>query len=230
MPTTRPVVTVTRSMRETAVKRICRARIARCCTVKPLRKKVPAKAKVIARSCGSPKNQTIAGATATRSNEAEVPITTLIQKRFDTWACVISARCTVGIERPTSLNTRMKPITLVTMATRPKSFGTSNLVKAITDRVLSANPAPCAVTDTAVLDRARFFRSPRRCRVSRCASFEAERVTRPVSTALIALSSSEQSVLEFFVLLDGSVLLAFFIRLRREDGIRYRQDRDRSAP
>jgi hypothetical protein len=79
------------------------------------------------------KNHAIGGAQAIKSSDAEPLRATLIQKRFDTWAWVISSCCTVGVDSPASFKTDKKPITLVTRATKPKSFGTSSRFNTITE-------------------------------------------------------------------------------------------------
>jgi hypothetical protein len=52
-----------------------------------------------------------------------------VQKRLETWVCVMPSRCTVAVDNPASLKIRKKLIIVVTIATKPKSRGESKRAK-----------------------------------------------------------------------------------------------------
>ena len=63
------------------------------------------------------------------------PTPTLTQNSVETCSSEISWRWMVTIDRPAVLKRSKMPVTAVTMATRPKSLGSSSLAKTMRDPV-----------------------------------------------------------------------------------------------
>jgi hypothetical protein len=108
------------------------------------------------------------GAAVARVRAVTALTAIFIQKRLETWACVILSRCTVAIERPASLNTPKKLVTVVTIATSPKSRGVSSLARIMVETMLSRNFAPCADIVTVPLEIVCPLRLFRRWSVLKC--------------------------------------------------------------
>ena len=122
-----------RSLRPRALNWRFLARPARNCVVIPLRRNSGAIARLISTSRGSSYSSTINGVAATASNEHPSPAAALAQKRLVRSSSESVGLWIAAVDRPKSRITSAAPMKAATMATRPKSSGTSSRARTATE-------------------------------------------------------------------------------------------------